>query len=434
MAEGTPAVGGRIPCRWLRRPWLALALALTTVVAGHARPASASPVIFASGSLGSKTLRVSRYRHLGLFNAALFAALDRCGRPAPAAVVAAPGLLSPRTVSAIRVLRTCPGWAIAGEEGSGDITEELWHRLLPAISAPDAFARIFVATLTLEGTDYDHLEWNFSKVDPEAWATWGPFGATMGQNGEIQQILTRVGYGPGSVVERAFAEAAAFATPVAAKSSAWGRGRFCADVPDAPADDYALLVKVMPLRKAAAGRLLRAAFCDDRRFAVWVRAFRLLGDVPAVRRAYDEAYFAPDRKVSRYISHTLAAYSAAGATATELDVAMGVDGQTQYSPRANETKVAAAVRSARRSATPADSRRAISAALVPPGHERDRCGRDAVFFRGTRPARPIAACSGDGWDLEAAWRGRSNFIGEQLGLRDVDGSGIRAGWNYDFDQ
>ncbi|MGJ3627127.1 hypothetical protein AB5I41_09700 [Sphingomonas sp. MMS24-JH45] len=36
---------------------------------------------------------------------------------------------------------------------------------------------------------------------------------------------------------------------------------------------------------------------------------------------------------------------------------------------------------------------------------------------------------GDGWDLEAAWRGRSNFIGEQLGLRDVDGSGIRAGWN-----
>ncbi|MGJ3627128.1 hypothetical protein AB5I41_09705 [Sphingomonas sp. MMS24-JH45] len=242
------------------------------------------------------------------------------GRRGPGAAVSAHRVRDPRP-------QDLSGLGDPGRGGFGRHHRGALAPAAPAIPAPDAFARIFVATVTLEGTDYDHLEWNFSKVDPEAWATWGPFGATMGQSGEIQQILTRVG----CTVRwsTAFAEAAASATPVTAKPSAWGRARFCADVPDAPADDYELLVRVMPLRKAAAGPLVARRLLRQPSFAVWVRAFRLLGDVPAVRRAYDKAYFAPDKKVSRYISRTLAAYSAAVAAATELDVAMGVDGQTR---------------------------------------------------------------------------------------------------------
>jgi hypothetical protein len=106
--------------------------------------------------------------------------------------------------------------------------------------------------------------------------------------------------------------------------------------------------------------MLRTAYCDDHRFGIWIKTFEILGALGPVRRAYDEYYFAPDKRVGRYIINTRPAYANAGATATTIDLAMGVDGQTQFTPRGNVQKVSAAVRSAGPHATAAQQRAAIS--------------------------------------------------------------------------
>ena len=406
--------------------------------------ATASPIIIKTSTL-QVSLKGSRFRHLGAFNAALAAALKRCGRAVPVKVTDEPDRVSAVTAGAIRQLRACPGWDIAGEARSGDVTEELWTRLLPNIAAPDAFGRLFIATLTLEGTDYDHFEWNYSSIDPTAWGTWGPFGATIGQDGEIQQILAAAQQQSPDIVRNAFAKAAHDTTPVGEVPSANGRARYCVVKPSSPTDDYDLFRKIANLRGATAGKAMRSAFCDDRRFAIWVRAFRLLGAQPKIRRAYDALYLASGRKAAQYIENVRRAYALAGATATEIDVAMGVDGQTQLSSRADISRVAQAIRSAGSKATPVQRRVAISEALpVRNGSMKDRCGRDQVFIHATAavlPLQPVCIGTytsgekkGQHWNAADAWSDRANFVAEQVGLRDIDGSAIAANWNYDFDQ
>ncbi|WP_174285336.1 hypothetical protein [Sphingomonas bacterium] len=136
----------------------------------------------------------------------------------------------------------------------------------------------------------------------------------------------------------------------------------------------------------------------------------------SARRAYDAYYLGLDGKVAKYLARTRQGYAAAGATATEIDLAMGMDGQTQLTRRANVDALGAAVRSAGSRASPPLRRTAISEALpAPETNRRDRCGRDQVFIRGSMqplPSQPI--CSGvikrEGkppkrWDADLAWTG-----------------------------
>jgi hypothetical protein len=243
---------------------------------------------------------------------------------------------------------------------------------------------MFIVTLTLEGTDYDHFEWNYNDVDPTAWGTWGPYGATFGQGAEIQTILRTLDNGADSIIKRAFADAAALPSTPSDQPGASrkvSRQQVCSTRPTGQPDDYALFRQIATMVGPEVGETLRVAYCDDRRFGIWIRAFRLLGEQGAVRKAYDEHYFNAPNKVAAYIKTTRDAYAQAGVVATEIDIAMGVDGQTQFSGRANKTKVANAVRSAGANGTPAQRRAAISEA-IPTGRRnlKDRCGRDAVFF------------------------------------------------------
>lgn len=415
-----------------------------TLALSVASGACASNVIFRTSTL-QRTLSGSKFRHVGISNAALGQALVACGATVPAALSAAPGKLSLATAVAIRRLRHCPGWLIEGEASSGDVTEALWSKLLPGVPAPGTFGRMFVATLTLEGTDYDRLEWNYSKVDPTAWATWGPYGATIGQSAEIQKILGSVEQSSPGLIESAFRKAATDTTDIDEVPSSDGRAANCNGAHPGLADDYALFRTMLPLRNEAAGDAMQAAFCDDHRFATWVRAFRILGQQAAVRRAYDAFYLGLDGKVAKYLARTRQGYATGGATATEIDLAMGMDGQTQLSRRADVNALGAAVRSTGSRASPPLRRIAISEALpAPETNRRDRCGRDQVFIRGSmHPLPPQPVCSGvterkgkppKHWDAELAWAGRSLFTAADVGLRDVNAGFVAPKWNVDFDR
>ena len=418
-------------------------VALVALTVAAALPANASDVIIRTSAL-HRTLSGSKFRHVGAFNAALKTALLGCGATVPSEVTARPGALSTASAVAIRRLRACSGWNLDGEAGSGDITEALWRKLLPDMPVPDAFARMFIATLTLEGTDYDRLEWNYSQSDPTAWATWGPYGATLGQSAEIQKILDAVESASPGVVENAFRRAAQDTTDIREQPSQAGRAQYCPASTRDPADDYALFKAILPLRNEAAGRAMRVAFCDDRRFATWVRAFRILGEQPLVRRAYDAYYLGEGSKVARYLATTRRGYAAAGAAATEIDLAMGMDGQTQLSSRADADALSKAIKALGPQATPVDRRVAISEALPASArNRRDRCGRDQVFIHDnvqTTTSQPV--CTGvtarkgrppEPWDANVAWRTRGVFTAEDVGLRDVNSGNVAAAWNFDFD-
>lgn len=278
-------------------------VALVALTFAAALPANASDVVIRTSAL-HRTLNGSKFRHVGAFNAALKKTLLSCGATVPNEVTERAGALSAATAVAIHRLRACPGWNLEGEDGSGDITEALWRKLLPDMPVPDAFGRMFIATLTLEGTDYDRLEWNYSESDPTAWATWGPYGATLGQSAEIQKILGAVESASLGVVENAFRRATQDTTGIHEQPSQAGRAQYCTASVHGPADDYALFKAILPLRDEAAGRAIRVAFCDDRRFATWVRTFRILGEQPLVRRAYDAYYLGNGGKVARCLATT----------------------------------------------------------------------------------------------------------------------------------
>ncbi len=424
----------------LRLCWARCAVAAT--LAGLSVPAlsAGSPTIIALQDLSGVQLKGSKFRHAGLFNTRLAAALTACGKPQAAARISTRGLLSRETAAGVRALRSCPGFELADEGDTGDVTEALWAKLLPEVPIPNAFERMFVVTLTLEGTDYDHFEWNYNAVDPTAWGTWGPYGATVGQGAEVQKILGAVDNGGANpLVRKAFSDAKAVPSAPAdlpSASRAASRSDLCRTPASGPADDYELFRKILPLSGPAAGEALRAAYCDDQRFATWIKAFRLLGAAGAIRRAYDRHYFTAANRVAAYIAATRAAYADAGVTATEIDIAMGVDGQTQFSGRANRAKVSAAVLSAGAEATPAQRRAAISEKIpTSPRNRKDRCGRDGVFFVDALATVPApVVCRGPDWTLKSAWSGRAGFTTATVGLVDRDGSAVAPGWSYDFDR
>src|SRR5262249_15384864 len=86
----------------------------------------------------------------------------------------------------------------------GAISFSIWDRLMPAVSPPTIHERAFVISLSHEGTDYDHAEWNFGTSDQESVLTWGPYGATVGHGGEVQAILRRVAGIDSRLVPEAF--------------------------------------------------------------------------------------------------------------------------------------------------------------------------------------------------------------------------------------
>ena len=421
-------------------PSIAFQIAMFTLAciggAGAATPLPpvSSAVIVATSKLEGP-VNGSKYRHAGAFNAALRAALATCGKGIGPG---SSGVLGAETASSIRKLRTCLGWDLEGERGSGDITEALWRKLLPKVPVPDAFARLFMVTMTLEGTDYDRFEWNYDASDPTAWATWGPFGATVGQGGEVQLILAAVERdNRPSPVKSAFEAAAAAPDdpgdlPLPGRKAS--RYAACRQPAPGPAADYDLFRKVVALRGTAAGDVLRTAFCDDHRFAVWIKAFRILGGEAVARRAYDDLYLRGSAKVAAYIAGARGAYADAGVVATEIDLAMGVDGSTQFSPRADRSRVAAAIRSAGPSADPVLRRASISERIAPGRNGKDRCGRDGVFLVAHLETIPKpVACAARGWDLHSAWLGRAGFTAEEVGLKDVAAPGLVPAWAYDFD-
>lgn len=294
--------------------------------------------------VADRALRGSRFGPLAVFQEHLSEALVDCGLPE----LAVDGMFGPATADALAELADCPGYErlVAVEPGVVDTTT--WELVAPGLAPPDALERALVLTLTFEGTDFDRAEWNLATPGDESSAvTWGPFGATAGWGGEVQQVLARVDAVRPGLVTRAFG-----------REERAVRRLFDVAGPD------------------AAG-FLRPVFAEPRRRQAWTDGFAALGAEPAVRALYVDTALS-----DAWLGGSLARLWTLlpdPAAATEVDLAFFLDLAVHVS--VTDERVAAARVASESAATPAERRQAIGRVFVAElgRWATHREGRDAAY-------------------------------------------------------
>lgn len=327
---------------------------------------------------------------------ALSKALAECGKPG----VAADGLLGNDTRSGLRRLAACEGFSGfgigRGQVSDGRVTVELWQALVGE-QAPDVLERSFTIWLSHEDTDYDRVEFNFTSgddpsphpVDPYSYLTWGPYGATVGHGGEIQQILT---------------------APVVRVQL-----RACFGEREMPKVEA-----LLPLRKGDAGQLIQEIVRDATRRELWRGAFDCLGESEIVRQAYDQAAFGTGSTwVLSQMRKLYTLIPDSSEQATDIDFAFFVDIAMHASVGQERVEgIRAALqeeeRQIGRALTAPERRRAIGNEFVRrinnDRQRRTRLGRNVTFY--------VDALSLSE-EERAAWSGYKGLKASQLGLTDA---------------
>lgn len=329
----------------------------------------------------------SQWGPLAQFQAGLAKALTDCGQPA----LSADGKFGDQTLAAMRRLAACPGYgdfAIGqGQAQDGVVTDALWSKLT-ASPPPAPAKRGFVIWLTHEATDYDKAEWNFNADgtpqanDRTSFLTWGPYGATIGHGGEVQAILASAA----DLTHRCFGG-------------------------EAPA-----LLGLVGRTSEERGAVVRAAFLDPARKALWRSGFTCFGADAAGRDAYDAYAFASSRWLKPAIDR-VSALIPAGTPRTDIDYAFFADivmhmtiGSDLMAAARTALQAAAAQKGS--PLTPAERRRVLSHVFVPPNQQRDRLGRDVVYFVDGIGEASLTA------DERDAWQWRSRLRTSSVGLID----------------
>ncbi len=277
--------------------------------------------------VSDRAIRGSRFGPLADFQLRLSNALVDCGR----AELVVDGMFGAATADALAELATCPGYEVLADREPGALDAAAWEVVAPDVLAPDALERALALTLTFEGTDYDRAEWNLATPGDESSAlTWGPFGATAGWGGEVQQVLAAVDATRPDLVDRAFGR----------ESRAVRR---LIDVSGRDAAEY-----------------LRPVFAEPRRRVVWADGFAALGADPSVREAYLDTALSDD-----WLGGSLARLWTLlpdPAAATEVDLAFFVDLAVHVS--VTDDRIAAARAAAADATSPAERRQAIGRVFV----------------------------------------------------------------------
>ena len=277
--------------------------------------------------VSDRALRGSRFGPLAAFQERLSDALVDCGLPE----LAVDGMFGAASADALAELGSCPGyeWLATAEPGTIDVAT--WELVAPDVAPPDALERALVLTLTFEGTDFDRAEWNLATPgDESSGLTWGPFGATAGWGGEVQQVLARVDAVRPDLVDRAF-------------------GR-----------EDRVARRLVHVSGASAAQFLRPVFADPARRQAWASAFATLGADRAVRAAYVDVALSDEWLGGSLVRlWTLLPDPAA---ATEVDFAFFLDLAVHVS--VTDARIAAAREAAATASTPAERRRAIGRVFV----------------------------------------------------------------------
>src|SRR5262249_48375718 len=113
---------------------------------------------------------------------------ERCGL----APIAQDGRFTRETAEAARAVAMCRGAVI--DVGGEHLTVEAWQAVTGS-APPGALQRAQTLAQTMEGSDYDRLEWNVCVKftgDAGSVLTWGPYGKTLGWGGELLSALKRI--------------------------------------------------------------------------------------------------------------------------------------------------------------------------------------------------------------------------------------------------
>ena len=320
-------------------------------------------------SLRKTTLFDGKFGKLAEAQAAIGAALVRCGKPS----ITVDGKFGNGTVQAVKALVACseiqPHIPPNSAARQGAITLSLWKALLPNSPLPSVEERSQTLVLTYEATDYDRLEWNFCQNkplwspqnpsmpcftnDPKSYITWGPRGATAGHGREVQWIVWRVDQRDASVVNTAFG-------------------------PDA-----STVRQLISLNDSSARILLCSIYADEQRRNSWTRAFEKFGKSALVRSMYDLHYLSRASDGAKMATF-YKLYDKLGIRPTEVDYAFFLDRATHSSAPSDldsaARKIEAWLEEKHVSRTPSNVRRAIAAKFPTASQTKDRLGRDVAFF------------------------------------------------------
>jgi hypothetical protein len=313
-------------------------------------------------------LKDGKFKRLFPFQKALNLELEKCGLPK----IVVDGTFGKGTKKAISDVSQCAdikaGLSPKSEAFSGAITVELW-RILKLDPLPTVQERAQTLVLTYEGTDYDHLQWNFCQNkplwtpknpsapcytnDPTSFITWGPKGATAGGGQEVQRILWRVDRLDKSILNGALGS---------------------------DADEFRRLYELKP---TSTKQLLCTVFVDTARQDKWTAAFVVLGFDKTVRKEFDDHYRTRGSDGGKMLAF-FQLYEKLGVKPTEVDYGFFLDRSTHTSVPRDVPSVEKRVREVLAKNSWALSslnvRRAFSRAFPTASQTQDRLGRDVAYF------------------------------------------------------
>jgi hypothetical protein len=324
----------------------------------------------------------SRFGPLARFQLALSKALESCNR----IPLAANGRFDKRMHDAILELTHCPeDLGTIANSSAGRITVALWRSLLPDDAIPSVRDRSFVLWLSHEGTDYDQAEWNLGTSDDASVLTWGPYGATIGYGNEVRGILRNL------VPEQSALLSSSFES------------------------EYDVMRNLLSQPATSGYAILKPVFDNEAKREKWIAIFKKLGADHRVRDAYDQYAFNSDKWLKPALRKLYKLLSDQSFRATEIDFAFFVDLAMHMSiTEARIGKARAALLAAKvdHPLSPAERRHLLSKILVPTNQQKDRMGRNVVYFIDGIGIGGLSAREKD------AWAARSGRKASQCGLSD----------------
>lgn len=381
---------------------LAFPLSATLILFGFAAPGAAplAPdraelVLFRlAGKAAERAIQGSKWGAIGALQEAVNAQALACGvTPVPR-----DGFLGRSTVEAVQAIAVCRGAAV---DEPGAITATAFLAVTGA-APPTAFARARMLTQTMEGTDYDVLEWNVCadwRGDAASVLTWGPHGKTLGWGGELLQVLRSV---DSTRLKAAF------------------------DAEGAIGLDRLLRLPARPIsaqnrHRFPAARALIAEVCDaPGQKAAWTRAFARLGADPDIRAAYDAQAWGEAAWFRSVVDRLAQSWRAQGLEPTEVDFAFFLDRAIHMGWGAQRFAAVDRVLTQGSPLTNAEARFLIADAVRAGARPEDRLARDAMFLiDAEEELAPLMAASRTwprGW--KNAWRTRANLSAADVGLSD----------------
>jgi hypothetical protein len=371
----------------------------------------ASPVAFPSEILvrvveaaTQRVIQDSKWGFIGQLQIALNAKAAECGL----APVQIDGRYSRATANSVEAVARCIGIPFA--DGEQPHLTSAAYRAITGDLPPTALERARALARTLEGTDYDALEWNVCvpfKGDSGSVLTWGPFGKTLGWGGELMDVLKQVDR---AKLRKAFAAERA-------------RGL----------DQLLALKTAEALRSDSqhrypGARALMVKICrQPGQMDAWRRAFARLGADPVIRAAYDSEAWGEGAWFRTVVNKLSDSWTAAGLVPSEVDFAFFVDRSIHMGwGAARFAAVDQALAQLKASVPPeeftnARARFAVADAVRAKAHPDDRMARDAIFLIDSEDELAPTMAASASWPRawKTLWRLRANISAADVGLSDA---------------